>query len=526
MTIRTNAAILLLAAAMLSTAACGGGGGSGPVVSHEPETKSCPDGSTVPADQMCPAPPAEPQPVERLPFPYTPSGNYNIDGLPRLAVEDARQMPVYQDRDRLLVGVDQGARYIDTFTVSDVGDPDFSIHRIGRDLASTLQVVGMRGDFEIRHGRLSDGVGEQVVSAYLAEAVNGVVQRYGSPPLLRIIGPASAFDMDRTIRAVQLVNAALPEGARVQVVSPAPGFSLRDNVSEGGYFQGPGETRENAIDVEFVPENKYRRGEHSAAVTWGWPVGQYAYIQFNMGANSYSRDHEAVTLLAHEIMHALGVSSHVSAIFASIMEGTGAIHHAEQDGVRKPLSLLYPVDREALQALYGRLDRGDDPTDFGPWEATTLRIDGNGPHANFGVALRNGYAEPWAYGLRPTTTLANNRSLSGSATWTGALLGLTPSAESVAGDAEVGVNLATMRGTAQFTALESWTARSAPSGVGSGTQWLDGDLAYTISVRGNSFKQTGGDTGILTGIFVGRSHEGAAGTLERSDLTAAFGASR
>ena len=73
---------------------------------------------------------------------------------------------------------------------------------------------------------------------------------------------------------------------------------------------------------------------------------------------------------------------------------------------------------------------------------------------------------------------------------------------------------------------ESWAARTAPGATGTGTQWLDGDLGYTISVRGNTFRETGGDTGTLTGIFVGRSHEGAAGTLERADLTAAFGASR
>ncbi len=58
------------------------------------------------------------------------------------------------------------------------------------------------------------------------------------------------------------------------------------------------------------------------------------------------------------------------------------------------------------------------------------------------------------------------------------------------------------------------------------SQWLDGDLGYTIAVRGNTFRETGGDAGRLTGIFTGGFHEGAAGTLERSDLTAAFGASR
>ena len=56
--------------------------------------------------------------------------------------------------------------------------------------------------------------------------------------------------------------------------------------------------------------------------------------------------------------------------------------------------------------------------------------------------------------------------------------------------------------------------------------WGDGDLGYSIDVHGNTFRQTGGDDGILTGAFFGESHEGMGGTLEREDLTAAFGGTR
>ena len=53
-----------------------------------------------------------------------------------------------------------------------------------------------------------------------------------------------------------------------------------------------------------------------------------------------------------------------------------------------------------------------------------------------------------------------------------------------------------------------------------------GDLANAIDVIGNRFRETGGDVGDLNGMFVGAGHEGAVGTLERNDLTAAFGATR
>ena len=113
--------------------------------------------------------------------------------------------------------------------------------------------------------------------------------------------------------------------------------------------------------------------------------------------------------------------------------------------------------------------------------------------------------------------------MTGTATWEGLLLGFTPELATVAGDAEVGVNLEDLTGTADFTDLESWAADTVPGEAGTGVTWGDGDLAYSIAVTGNTFRQTGGDDGFLTGAFFGESHEGMGGTLEREDLTAAVG---
>ena len=487
---------IVVFSAVVATAAllvsCGGGGGSG-----------------KPASMV--QPPDRPVQSQRLPFPYTPSGHYALAGYP--VAGDAKHMPIYRDNERLYVGVDQGDKWIDTFTVGN------SIGRVEHGLSGALPAVGERGGIEVRHGRPSDGVGQQVVSWYLDEASEGFdsVPRWRQVPEVRLVGTSNARERRLVIAAVQLVNAALPESAKLSVGSST-------------------EPRSDGIDIEFVDcwGARHSCGGGTAAASTPSRIsndgtGQRmadAHVYFSRETNSYPRDHEAVTLLAHELLHALGMTSHVSARFATIMEHTGAMHRAEQDGVKKPLSVLFPVDREALRALYGRLDVGDGPDDLGPWGAQTWRIDGNGTHANFGVALRNGYAEPWAYGPVPSGDLANNRALAGSATWTGALLGLTPDAAAVAGDAEIGVNLASMTGSAAFTDLETWSAEVAPGTEGTGTTWGDGDLRYSIAVRGNTFWETGGDAGRLTGIFTGRSHEGAAGTLERSDLTAAFGASR
>ena len=421
---------------------------------------------------------------------------------------DARHMPVYAAGSYSFVGVDQGAGHI------------------GR-----LPEAAARGDVTIRHGGRNDGVGRDTVVSYLADATGGPAMRYPTAPTVRVIGRTNQQNVNRVMTAVRLVNAALPDGAKITVSAPLPGLSLTDMIDREGYIRWSNRALNNTIHVEFSPCADYYACGTSGGTTWNYPwtagtATQRSYIQMNADAVALRTDRQATILLAHEIMHALGLYAgyHVSPAFDSIMLESGL--YATRQGIPQPTSLLYPVDREALRALYSRLNAGDSFDDLGAWTSSSMHIAGDGPHATFGVALRNGYAEPWAYGVRPATTLANNRSLSGLATWTGALVGLTPSAEAVAGDAEIGVGLATMRGTVNFTTLESWAARAAPGAAGTGTQWLDGDLAYTIAVTGNTFRETGGDDGTLTGIFTGRNHEGAAGTLERSDLTAAFGASR
>ena len=406
---------------------------------------------------------------------------------------------------RLFVGIDQGTGHV-----------------------GSLGNAGERGNVVIRYGTLSDGAGAGMVSAYLSEAAQ-VPVRWKIAPVVTYSGAANNRDFTRLIRAVQLVNMALPEGRKMRIDSSAP-------------MADP----ENGIHVEFVLESDFQHPDAWGIAQTFWEGSQIVRSRITVN-EAYALVPEKSTLgpifdppdwgleqvnrqgtivLAHELMHALGITNtggdHVPQSFDSIMKASDFYEPGEE----QPLSLLYPVDREALRVLYGEFDDDDSLSDFGPWASSSLHIAGNGHHANFGVALRNGYAEPWAYGLKPTTTLANNAALSGSATWTGTLLGLTPDAAVVAGDAEIGVNLGTLTGRADFTSLEAWGANQAPGEAGSGTTWLDGDLGYVIAVSGNTFRETGGDTGTLTGIFTGRQHEGAAGTLERSDLTAAFGASR
>ena len=196
--------------------------------------------------------------------------------------------------------------------------------------------------------------------------------------------------------------------------------------------------------------------------------------------------------------------------------------------------ILHPLDREALLAVYGRLATATTPDrivgELGPWSDTSMHVRGElkigeGKIA-FGTALRNGLSQPWAVGPTPDTDVRGNTALSGNILWSGRLLGLTPHAETVAGAATLTVELPTLSGSLSLSGLEHWSTNTAPGTAGSGTTWRDGRLSYRIAVRGNTFVQTGGDAGLVTGAFFGPSHEGMGGVLVREDLSAGFGGKR
>ena len=446
---------------ILAIAGCGGGGGN---VIGSPNP-------TTPVTSILRLTPLD-----------TNSNEYRIHA--GLTPDDAKRSPVYYTGNLTRVGVDQGA----------------GVQRLPRTAVPGLPNV------TVQYGRINDGAGSANLKNYLSATGIPESLRLGGY-VVRVIGPSTATERRRVLAAVQLVNAALPEDAKLSVGTPLPGFSLRDTLnSDATTYFGFDRQLPDTIHVEFEPGINVGGRTNILGTSWG------EYILLARDAPISER--KSIIVMAHEFMHSLGIDGHVFENPDTIM---GRIYDIRRN---QPASLLYPIDREALRAIYGPLRHSSDPQDLGRWSGTSEHFFVKNEHGAFGVANRNGYAEPWAYGITPETSLSSNRQLSGSASWTGALVGFTPSSDRVVGAAGISVNLGSMNGSAAFTGL------STIETDGTTPQWRDGELRYTIAVRGNTFRETGGDAGRLTGAFAGRSHESVGGTLERSDLSAAFGASR
>ena len=345
--------------------------------------------------------------------------------------------------------------------------------------------------------------------------------RFSDIPTVRIAEGTNDHQRAMIMHAVAMVNRALPYQSHIRMGADAPALAAIDDVPDGQIFVdfARHEDWTPAPDPNFRPTGQ---AVHRFATENGEKTGHLAsHVWIDSRLSPANR--VTMSTAVHELLHALGFGGHVT---------PGKYPESFLRETLPPLKTqLGAIDIAALQAFYGRLNVATDREDlsldsFGPWESETVNLTGSFDGLSFGVRHRNGVSVPWTEGADPTTALADNPAIQGTATWNGELVGFTPDQRSVVGKAEIGITLATLSGRAEFTEMQSWPAGQEPGALGNGVSWNTGSLGYTITVGGNYIRSTGGDAGVLHGRFYGRSHEGVAGTLERSDLTAAFGAGR
>ena len=449
-------------------------------------------------------------------------------------------------------GVPDSAPHTAIFSQSDDGDylglgPAFLGQSPQKsDLPESSETT--RNDVTIRSGMWRDPQGRdgsrsasevvRYIKAYLSEIRKTspdeelVVIDFGPSKTLRVYG-ASENEKDLVQRAIQEINTALPYGMRIKIGSDLTAISSHDNVPDGeihlsftkGRSSWPGN---NSSDDKVL-------GLGATLVTDENVVrGGIAYIDKNQDEGNKH------FVIIHELLHAYGLGAHVDPNLYPYSVMTPTIHNG-----RRPVYLS--IDGEGLLAET-RIAKGTKVSELtvgalGNWTDTgfhlmgVLNLDGLSA-IEFGAGYRNGLSKPWAYGPRPQSTIKNNPDFLNqpSATWNGALLGFTEAGKSVAGDAQIAINFGPRTGRAYFNNLEYWDAkaRGKVGKTGTGTQWEDGDLGYTIRImtQGSndegfiSTSALGDDLGVVSGLFVGRRHEGATGILEHPDLSAGFGAKR
>lgn len=504
---RGLAATVLAATLLLS--ACGGGGG--------PSTGGG-EGATPPIPAPAPMSPSPPPHPIAKPLPAEVRVSYRFSGR-RVGIGPAfaNERP---DLDDLETRSGRGAIEVGSGRWRDP---------LGRDgSASAAEVVRFLRAFQTQQER--EGGGDLVFVDF------------GAQKTLRIDSTARASERRATIAALRNINTSLPWQNRILlgpdiaerfVTEDIPEDEIHIHFTDGkALWPEPEEEGHYEPNILGIGGSNFDRDESRV-------LGGYTYID-REAVGSNSKRMEFVVL--HEILHAWGLGAHVDpnlypdALLVPILPRN----------LNTVPRLWLTVEGEAMLAeiQIAAGTRVSDLTvaDLGPWEddgfhiagQTSLGVTDSGT-MQFGAGYRNGFGRPWAWGPVPETRLRHNPELTGrrTATWVGSLLGFTGAGRPVAGDAEIGIDLASLQGRADFDDLESWGRETHPGAPGSGLVWGDGDLGYTIGVRVEAGTEVfvsvfaaGDDPGNVTGTFVGARHEGATGVLEHPDLSAAFGAAR
>lgn len=476
----------------------------------ESETEE-PEGPVVEADRYTP---------ENAPFFGTPTQG---PALPQVRLQDAIHSPITKTADG---------------TYLNVGTPVYPTIIGHRD--EELTWLENRGDVFVSYGMTHGGPRKFDVIGYLlnfeSPSLPGV-STFATPPTIELAAGTPPEYMGYMARVVQQLNVVLPPDLRLHLsATPAPARS--DIVPEGkiyvDFVDADWPSRFSAEHLGTTTGDEHTAPKRSAHLWLNVQLIRKAAEDLGAFVPAVTFERAMLDILAHEMLHALGFDGgHVNydTFPHSIMNNSPLptlFGTKNNPGER----LLYEIDREGLTAAYALLSPGTSALHLGEWSNTMLHIRGDivieapGRVVHFGAVQRNGITEPWVVGPIPKTNLAENSALDETVGWSGRLLGLTPSAEVVEGAAALEVDLSSLSGRLEFTDIESWPANVQPGDVGAGTQWGDGDLSYSIQVRGNTFTHTGGDPGVVTGVFLGQEHQAMGGSLERTDMSGAFAGTR
>ena len=411
---------------------------------------------------------------------------------------------------------------------------------------STLTAHERRSDgITVLAGNTNDGVSSTRLGLYQHQVQNPSYQDTGSGdrPMLRFrVRPTWRHYVDLNNRelyserivefafdAVRLVNEALPANRKIRVVRDDT-MPIGDPEALVDWLSDP--AREGTL-LAF----RFDRATWNALVGPNLlglayplpsPSGTYMHAGIIFVPEGIDSTPGGSTTAVHEILHVLGFRGHVSRLN---FPDSALKPHA---GLTDPVRIMSREDLAALQYLYGS---------YGNWNSTRQHLIGATADDNmlFGVTWDNAHYYPWASGRTPSGNLPDSVGRSGTATWDGAMLGYSANRR-VIGDVDLTVDLSRVysgQHDLSFDDIRYWDGvdpdPDAPLWRGAGEP-VAGELAYKVRIGGTVFDNADrGFTGrgipntsggAVTGSFYGRTYQSMGGTVQRTDLTAAFGGSR
>ena len=410
-----------------------------------------------------------------------------------------------------------------------ITDLDHQLH-LGPDIApdpALLDELNPTSSIRLYHGKVRDLSSARTLVEYMGSRLDASpdgrsFRTLAGPVTVTISDRADSDFRSYVVRAVQIVNAALPHRVRLAISEEPYVGARRIHPGTIGFFPATMNLAAGRANVLWNNENY---------VVGGTIQIDSAYVRSVLSESIESlgreRDTAVLALFVHELVHVLAIRGHPD----QTRYTNSVMSYGSHPGYRP---VMHPLDHDLLNAAYRFVRTGaylsEMLSDLEPWKRKSVHLAGELETVNatvrFGARNANGFAQGWATGPAPYTELVENPRLSGSVTWDGRLAGMTPQAHAVTGDVTVTVNLGQLDGSAEFSGLEAWASGVAPGMPGSGTTWGDGNLNYGIEVVGNTFVQTGGDDGAVTGAFFGPQHEAMGGVLDRQDLAAGFGGTR
>ena len=323
--------------------------------------------------------------------------------------------------------------------------------------------------------------------------------------VVRHVDGAAATRRERTMiaLAVEGLNGSLPVAQHIRIGEPISRGQARSYVSS---YSAPDGTIlfDMANRGDWLRDCSYNpscggttfpvgRGTNAS----GWSPASYVAIT----------PHASRALLQHELLHALGFWEHSHRHSATITNTPVQAHE-----VRSASDALYPLDRAALQAIYGHLGRGDAFDSLGPWDDSPTGERDRYAGVTMGYEAANGHVRPWvmhdlAYSWGPEG-ISDGGYVTGTATWRGRALGATAQERVIRGRSALTLDMRLMTGDLSLTGLTNYR-----------------DLQYGVELTPYGLTRISGDAGAVYGHLYSHDRT-AAGTVHRTDAGIAWAGQR